>query len=228
MHFLTVEGAIDRGEAVAKRRCALELQRLGRGLHLFARCARERLVPPLQEEDTLVDRRAVLVLRRVADARRRAAFEMEEQARSPTGQRARRDGTTATLFSREDRQLARAIREQLLEQIERLVDRLRVRERSEVTRGPVAERARPEDARKVLAECDLHVRIGLVVLEADVVARLVLLDEARLEEVRLGDRACDRELDAFRPLDHADVANIQGRAEVRPDPVTQDVGFAHI
>jgi hypothetical protein len=132
------------------------------------------------------------------------------------------------LVAREDRQLAGAVRKQLLQEIERLVHGLRVREGSEVARRAVAERARAQDARKVLAERDLHVGVGLVVLEADVVARLVLLDEARLEEVGLGDRARDRELDAFRALDHADVADVQAGAEVGTDPVPQDVGLAHI
>ena len=56
----------------------------------------------------------------------------------------------------------------------------------------------------------------------------MLLDEVGLEEVRLGDRAGDGEFHALRPLDHADVADVEGRPEVRPDTVAQDVGLAHI
>ncbi len=153
---------------------------------------------------------------------------MEEEAWSPAGQRARWNGAAFALVAREDRQLAGAIGKQLLQQIERLVHGLRIRERPEVTRGSVAERACPQDAREVLAERDLHVGIGLVVLEPDVVARLVLLDEARLEEICLGDRPRHRELDAVRALDHADVADIQGRAEVRPDPIAKNVGFPDV
>src|SRR5258708_39545168 len=95
----------------------------------------------------------------------------------------------ASVLARDDRQLAGAVREELLQGIERLVDGLRVGVRTEVARGAIAERPRPQDPREVLTERDLHVRVRLVVLEPDVVARPVLLDEIRLEEVGLRDAA---------------------------------------
>ena len=153
---------------------------------------------------------------------------MKEEAGSSTGKRARRDGAPAALVVREDRELAGPVWEQLLEQIERLIDGLRVRERSEIARGAVAERARAKDAWEIFAQRDLHVGIGLVVLEPDVVARLVLLDEIRLEEVGLRDRAGHGEFHALGPLDQADVADVETRPEVRSDAVAEDVGLTDI
>ena len=85
VHLLAIEGAIDRDEAVAKQRRALELERLGGRRHLLARVASEGLVTALEEEHAAIDRRAVLVLRGVADARRGAALEMKEEARASAG-----------------------------------------------------------------------------------------------------------------------------------------------
>src|SRR5207237_7268105 len=104
-----------------------------------------------------------------------------------TRQRARRHGLAApVLGSGDDRQLAGPVGEELLQEIERLVDRFRVRVRTEVARRPIAELTGPEDPREILPEGDLDVGIGLVVLEPDVVQGPVMLDEVLLEEVGLG------------------------------------------
>ena len=55
--------------------------------------------------------------------------------------------------------------------------------------------AREVDAREVLVERDRDERIGLVVAQADVEARAVLLDEALLGEQRLGLAGDDDALD---------------------------------
>ena len=85
VHLLAVQGPLDRGEPVAQRGRALERERVRGLLHLFACVARERLVASLEEEHALVDRRAVVVLRRVPHAGRGAAPEVEQQARAAAG-----------------------------------------------------------------------------------------------------------------------------------------------
>ena len=63
--------------------------------------------------------------------------------------------------------------------------------------------AREVDPREVLVERDRDVRIGLVVAQADVEARLVLLDEVLLGQQRLGLGVDDERLDVVdhRPAD---------------------------
>src|SRR6266550_8056573 len=102
---------------------------------------------------------------------------MKEKARATAGERRGRHRPAAAVVAGHDVELAGAIRKELLEQIERLVHGLGVRERPEVASAAIAEGAGAQDPRKVLTECDLDVRIRLVVLEANVVARVVLLDE---------------------------------------------------
>ena len=63
------------------------------------------------------------------------------------------------------------------------------------------------DPREVLVERDRDVRVGLVVAQADVEARLVLLDEVLLGEQRLGLGVDDERLDV---VDH--------RHEIAPRP----------
>ena len=74
--------------------------------------------------------------------------------------------------------------------------------------------AREVHAREVLVERDREERIGLVVAQADVEARLVLLDERVLGEQRLGLGGDEQELDLVDPADHLD------RAARRPAPLT--------
>src|SRR5207245_7170478 len=137
-----------------------------------------------------------------------------EQTGTATGQRGRRHGASSPILARDDGQLAGAVREELLKKIERLVHGLRVRERTEVTRRSIAERASPEDPREVFAERDLHVRIRLVVFEPDVVAGTVLLDEVVLEKEGLRDAVGQDVLEPIGALHHSDEANVEARAEV--------------
>src|SRR5207248_1160741 len=89
MYLLTLEGPIDGLQAIAQERGALERKRRRRRLHLLLGIARESLVASLEEQHAAIDRRAVLVLRGVTDARRGAALQVIEEARPSTGQRAR-------------------------------------------------------------------------------------------------------------------------------------------
>ncbi len=73
--------------------------------------------------------------------------------------------------------------------------------RAEVAAAVVGQLARPLDAREVVAEGDLDERVALVVLEPDVEARLVALDQVRLEEQRLADGVGQRVLDVDDAID---------------------------
>src|SRR5205814_9888524 len=114
MYFLPLEGAIDGLQPVAQERGTLERERRRRRLHLLLGIARERLVAALEKEHAPVDRRAVLILRRVTDARRGAALQVVEQARPAAGQCARRQGATLAVVAGDDRELAGPVREELL------------------------------------------------------------------------------------------------------------------
>ena len=84
---------------------------------------------------------------------------MEEKARPAARKRGRWHGPSFAVRVGDDVQLAGAVGEELLQKIERLIDRLRIRERPEVPGAPIAERPRAQHARKILTESDLHVRI---------------------------------------------------------------------
>ena len=71
----------------------------------------------------------------------------------------------------------------------------------EVAAPVVHELAGALDAREVVAQGDLDVRVALVVLEADVEARLEALDEVGLEEQRLADAVDLGDLDVGDPVD---------------------------
>src|SRR2546422_5234110 len=82
VYLLPVEGALDRDEPIAQRRGSLERERVRGLLHLGLRVTRERFVPSFEEEHALVDRRAVVIPRCVAYARRGAALQVKEKTRA--------------------------------------------------------------------------------------------------------------------------------------------------
>ena len=125
----------------------------------------------------------------VADAGRPAALDVVVQARrarAPAGLDA----------------LAGAEQEDLLEQVERAAHALGVRVRAEVQALAAVALAREVDARELLVHRDRDERIGLVVAQADVEARPVLLDEVLLGEQRLGLGGDEDELDRLDRVDH--------------------------
>ena len=194
---LALEQALDGPQAVALERGLLELLGGGGRLHAPLEVALDLAVAAREEVDDAVDRLAVLLLGLVADARRAAALDVEVQAR--------RAAAPARLGRR-----ARAEGEDLLQQVERAADLLGVGVRAEVRAVLAMALAREVHAREVLVERDREERIGLVVAQADVEARLVLLDERVLGQQRLGLGGDEQELDLVDPRDHLDRA--AGRA----------------
>ena len=95
-----------------------------------------------------------------------------------------------------------------------------------VLRGP----AHDVEARVVLLEGQPEVGMILVVAEADVVQRLVALDEVVLESQRLHLGVGDHELEIGDVLDHPGLVELRraGSLEVRPHPVAQHPGLADV
>ena len=118
-----------REEPVAVARRLLEALLLGRALHLLLELAHDRPRVAGEELDHAVDHLAVVLLGHVPDARGQAALDVVIEARNPR--------VAARL-----RPLAGPVREDAVEDVERLAHLLRVRVRAEVDdAAPVAARA---------------------------------------------------------------------------------------
>ena len=152
--------------------------------HLVAQPADDELLLALKEQHHLLDVGPVLVLRDRLDARALAALDVVQQARPLQRSHALLDV---------DR--ARPERKKAPDQVHRLVHARCRRIRAEVARSVVGQLPCPLDAREVVAQGDLDVRVALVVLEAHVEARLVTLDQRRLEQERLAHGVDDGVLD---------------------------------
>ena len=146
------------------------------------------VVLAVEEVEQLLDELVVLLVVDRADARRRALLDVRVEAR------AAEPVVAVELVLR-----ARADRERAQQQVERLADRVRVRVRTEVADALALLAAQHHRPRPLLVERDREVRVRLVVLQPDVEARPVLLDEVELEEERLDLVADDDPLDASRP-----------------------------
>ena len=145
---------------------------------------------------------SVVVLRDGRDARSLAALDVVEEARPL-------ERAHAVL----DVDRAGPEREEAADEVHRLVDAGRRRIRPEVAAAVVDQLARPLDSREIVAEGDLDVRVALVVLEPDVEARPVALDQVRLEQERLGDRVGLGHLDVDDAIDDAaDPVDLAARA----------------
>ena len=56
----------------------------------------------------------------------------------------------------------------------------------------------------------------------------MLLDEVRLEQVRLGDAVGEYVLETLGAFDHTDVADLEARSEVRTHAVAEDVRLSDV
>ena len=194
---------------------------IGRRQHLATERLDQRLLATLEEQLDLLDVGAVGVLVDRLDAGALAALDVVQQARPL-------QGSLAVL----DVDRAGAEREEAPDQVHRFVDARRRPVRPEVAAPVVDQLARPLDPREVVGQRDLDVRVALVVLEADVEARPVALDQVHLEEQRLGDRVGLGDLDVDDPVDHAadpvDLAGGRLLLPVRPDAVAQALRLADV
>ena len=188
----------------------------GRG-HPALQLAQDRPRLAREELDDAVDDPAVVLLRDVAHAGRRAALDVVVEARDarvPAGLRP----------------LARPELEDAVEHVERLAHLLRVRVRAEVPDAAAVPLAGEHHARVVVLHGDRDVRERLVVAQPDVERWPVPLDEILLEVQRLDLGAGDDHLDAADPLAQlrgagADVARL---LEVRAHARAQGLRLADV
>ena len=187
-HLLALHRPLDRPDLVAQDGGPLVVGPLGGAGHLGAEGLDQGLLATLEEELDLLDVLPVVVLRDGGDARALAALDVIEEARTL-------EGADAVL----DVDRAGPEREEPADEVHRFVDARRRRVWPEVAAAVVDQLAGPLDPRELVAEGDLDVRVALVVLEPDVEARPVALDQVGLEQERLRDRVGLGHLDIRPP-----------------------------
>ena len=206
---LPLDEVLHREQPVPVTGGVLESLVLRGGLHLLLELALDRLHLAGEELDHRLDDRAVVLLRDVADAGRETALDVVVETRYtrvPAGLRP----------------LARPVREDAVEHVERLAHLLRVRVRAEVPDAGTVPLAREHHARVVVLHRDRDVRERLVVAQAHVERRPVPLDEVLLEMEGLHLAARDDDLDVgdtlgqLADLDPAVGRLLEVRAHARP------------
>ncbi len=159
----------------------------------------------------------VLVVGDGAHTRRHALLDVGVEARASEA------GVTVELVLR-----ARADRERAQEEVEGLTDRVGMGVGTEVAHALALGAPHHHGPGPFLVEGDGEVRVGLVVLQPDVEARAVLLDEVELEEEGL-DLVTDGDpLDGVGGADHLHGAFRQAGREVRHHPATEALGLPHV
>ena len=125
---------------------------------------------------------------------------------------------------------AGAQRKQAAQELQALMHRRRVRIGAEIARAVLDDAPRDEDARELLLYRDLDIRIRLVILEADIVARPVLLDEVALEDQRLDLARRHDELEIRDFRDHRTHLRrvVAAALEILPHAVLEHDGLADV
>ena len=223
-HLLALHRPLDGPDLVAQDTRAFVLRLVGGGGHLPPERPDHDLLATLQEQLDLLDVRPVVGLRDGLDARTLAALDVVQQARP-----------LERALAVADIDRAGPEREQPPDEVHRLVHRRRRCVRPEVARPVVHELARSLDAREVVGERDLDVRVALVVLEPDVEPRPEPLDEVRLEQQGLGHRIGQGVLDVGDAVDHfADPVDVTKGTRrrlllpVRADPAAEALRLADV
>ena len=165
-HFLALDHVLDRADSIAELGSALKVPRVGRLGHFLFEWPNDLVGLPVEEKCGLGDRSHVGVAINGGDAGRQALMEVVVQA---------------DLIVAGDLDVALAIRKQTIEQIQRAVGGPRGGVRAEVLAAVVDDTASQLHPWPFLIG-DAEVRVGLAVLEQNVVLRLVTLDELVLED----------------------------------------------
>ena len=205
-------------QAVALERGLLEALLGGRLQHPPLELALDVREAPGEEVDHAVDALAVLLARDVAHARGLAALDVVVEARVAAAPPGLGPG-------------AGAEHEHLRQHLERGPHALGVGVGPEVHAVAAMALAGEVHAREVLVQRDRDERVGLVVAQADVEARPVLLDEALLGQQRLGLGGDDDALHVRHRGDHVGVAGAArdlGLGEVRGHPLAHRLGLADV
>ncbi len=187
-------------EIVAKPGGPLEVELLGRGVHLLFQFAGKAVGLAGEEVTEVLHDLAMLLGADSADARRRAFLDVSQQAR-----------TVDLLVPLEYSGRTGASREYPGEQIQRLPDCPCVRVRPEITHTLAPRAAVNHQPGKFLVESYRQHRIRLVVAVADVEARIEFLDPVvfQLQRLDLGVDHCP--LDVGRSRHHLPGPGVQTR-----------------
>ena len=206
----------DRGDLVAKARGALELHLFAGGVHLHFELIDELLALARQEHHGVLHVLVVILLVDVEDARARAALDLVLQTRSGA---VLERGITA-----------RAQVEVLVEHLDRMAHRVPRAVWPEVLGAVVSLLSHDLDARPGVLGVDAQRGVVLVILELDVVARLVQLDQRVLEDQRLLLVGGDDRLDVAQHMGEFfdERARIAGGLEVVADSVFEVLGLADV
>lgn len=213
-HGLLVQHAGQRRQLVAQGGGLLETHLLRRGEHPRLDIREHGLGLAAQELRGPVHVQGVVRGRDQPHARPGAAMDLIEQTGPrPVG---------------EDRVLAGAQAENLLQDLYALAHRPYVGERAEILVGAVRGPAVVGDAGEGVA-ADLQVGIGLVVAEQDVVARRQRLDQVVFQQQGLGLGPRHGDLDARHPGQHMrDARAAHLLLEIRRHPLLQIPGLADV
>ena len=187
-HLLLLDRLAHRQQPVAQAGRPLELQIGGRRLHVRFEPVDDLVGVAVEELAQLGDELAVRHLVDLADARAGALLDVEQQARPPE-----------TLVLVELRLAAGADREAPQQEVEGVADRVGVGIRAEVAGALALAAAHHQRARPLLVDGDGEERVALVVAQAHVEARVVLLDQRVLEHQRLDLVAHHRSTRPTRP-----------------------------
>ena len=206
-------------EALLDKLGGLKLLGGGVGHHLAKQSLTRRLqITPKQLAGSLhVSQVAALIL--AALARSQTALNVKLQTGSVLA------GLNGRLVHR---QLAGTQREHFFDDVEHRVHHLHRSIGAEVFRAVLDAAARGKNPRKALL-FDAHPGVGLAVLEVDVVARLVLLDQRVLEQQRIKLGLGDNRLNVGDLAhQHAESGGIVALMEVRTYPLLQIFGLADV
>ncbi len=178
-------------EAVAQPCRLLELEVRRRVTHLLVEALDDRRRVAVEEVAQLLDELTMGDLVDLADARPGALLDVEQQT-----------GPAEALVLLELRRATCADRERAQQLVERLTDGVGVGVRAEVPRPLALAPAHHQRPWELLVDGDGEERIALVVTQADVEARVVLLDQRVLEHQRLDLVAHRGPLDGLGEGDH--------------------------
>ena len=213
--LLRLLGLLDGTQLITQPRRVLEALRFGRRLHVAAKRTHHVAVPALEQQHRLAE---MLLVDGTIDGEHagpEAALDLVLDARA-----------AAVL---EHRIAARAEREHLADRVERIADRRRTGERAEVPAAVLHDLPRHEYPGPRILHAHLHAHVALVVLQADVVARPVLLDQVVLEDQRFLVVRRDERLELRHALDEkADLAALVATTNVAADPAPQVRGLADV
>ena len=204
-----------RRDLLAQPRRGLEIQRLGRRLHLADQPVDELLVAAFEQFHRILHVARIVRLADEADTGRRASLDLVLQA----GPRAVLEEAVATV----------AQLEQTHERVLCLLDCTGTGERAEIMPFPLLSAAVIYHPRVVVIAGDHEVGITLVIPQVDVVTRPVALDQRGFKQQRLVFRMRDRDLDIRHLVEHGLGLGVARRAqEIAGHPLLQVLGLADI